>query len=114
MVLELPKYSAGADEWEAYDRAKMAEQDARGALSLARREGHEEGRKEGREGGLEEGARTLRATLVAILEARGMEISSELAARIETATDFSRLQRWISRAAIADTIDEALGGSEES
>src|SRR5262245_18297532 len=31
-----------ADEWEAYDRAKMAEQDARGALSVARQEGRVE------------------------------------------------------------------------
>jgi len=33
------------EEWEAYDRAKIAEQDARGALSLARREGRDEGRR---------------------------------------------------------------------
>ncbi len=31
-----------AQEWDAYDLAKMAEQDARGALILARREGREE------------------------------------------------------------------------
>jgi predicted transposase/invertase (TIGR01784 family) len=34
-------------EWEAYERAKMAEQDARGALSLSRREGRAEGLAEG-------------------------------------------------------------------
>ena len=36
-----------AEEWEAYDRAKMAEQDARGALSLATREARAEGKAEG-------------------------------------------------------------------
>ena len=35
-----------ADEWEAYDRAKMAEQDARGALALERLEGKLEGKLE--------------------------------------------------------------------
>ena len=51
------------EEWEAYDRAKIAEQDARGALTLAekqgrhsgRAEGHAEGRAEGRAEGHAEG-----------------------------------------------------------
>lgn len=37
-----------AAEWEAYDRAKVAEQDARGALQLAESRGVERGRTEGR------------------------------------------------------------------
>ncbi len=36
-----------AQEWDAYDLAKMAEQDARGALILARKEGRQEGQEEG-------------------------------------------------------------------
>ena len=44
-----------ADELDLYDRAKIAEQDARGALSLATRVGREEGLREGREKGLREG-----------------------------------------------------------
>src|SRR5436190_8853682 len=44
-----------ADELDLYDRAKIAEQDARGALSLATREGREEGLREGLEKGLREG-----------------------------------------------------------
>lgn len=35
-----------AAEWEAYDRAKMAEQDARGAAIVAHMEGHEAGLRE--------------------------------------------------------------------
>ena len=35
-------------EWEAYDRAKMAEQDARGALAVAHEEGVEEGELKGK------------------------------------------------------------------
>jgi flagellar biosynthesis/type III secretory pathway protein FliH len=54
-------------EWDAYDRAKVAEQDARGAISLAERQG--EGRGEargftrGHEQGLAEGREELTATL---------------------------------------------------
>ena len=36
------------EEWEAYDRAKIAEQDARGALSFAEQAGRDQGRAEGR------------------------------------------------------------------
>ena len=40
-------------EWDAYDRARLAEQDARGALSLA----HPTGSKQGHDEGLREGLR---------------------------------------------------------
>ena len=50
-------FSAG--ELDLYDRAKIAEQDARGALSLAERQGREEGREEGRAEGLREAIRAL-------------------------------------------------------
>src|SRR3954469_8316129 len=48
-----------AEELDLYDRAKIAEQDARGALSLAERQGREEGREEGRAEGLREAVRAL-------------------------------------------------------
>jgi hypothetical protein len=44
-VARMAGFSAG--ELDLYDRAKIAEQDARGALSLAERQGREEGREEG-------------------------------------------------------------------
>jgi flagellar biosynthesis/type III secretory pathway protein FliH len=44
-----------AGEWEAYERSKMAEQDARGALVVAHGEGRAEGLREGKEEGLREG-----------------------------------------------------------
>jgi len=44
-----------ADELDLYDRAKIAEQDARGALSLAERLGVEKGMRKGLEKGLREG-----------------------------------------------------------
>src|SRR5882672_3344058 len=45
-VARMAGFSAG--ELDLYDRAKIAEQDARGALSLAKRQSREEGREEGR------------------------------------------------------------------
>jgi flagellar biosynthesis/type III secretory pathway protein FliH len=42
-------------EWDAYDRAKIAEQDARGAISLAERQGEARGFARGHEQGLAQG-----------------------------------------------------------
>ena len=48
-ALEVARTSTfSAVEWEAYERAKMAEQDARGMVAVAREEGHKEGRKRAR------------------------------------------------------------------
>ncbi len=46
----MASFSAG--ELDLYDRAKIAEQDARGALSLAERQGREAGWREGFDEGL--------------------------------------------------------------
>src|SRR3954468_336700 len=56
-VAPVPWFSAG--ELDLYDRTKIAEQDARGALSLAERQGREEGREEGLAEGLREAVRAL-------------------------------------------------------
>jgi predicted transposase/invertase (TIGR01784 family) len=56
-VVRMAGFNVG--ELDLYDRAKIAEQDARGALSLAERLGREEGRAEGRAEGLREAIRTL-------------------------------------------------------
>ena len=69
-----------AEEWEEYDREKVAEQDARGAVTLAQKEGFDEGRdvglkeglKEGHDAGLKEG---LRQGIVDLCEVLGIEIS---------------------------------------
>ncbi len=85
-----------AEELEVYDQAKIAEQAARGALSLAeshgreagraegreagRAEGREEGRAEGREAGLAEG---LRRAIRSLCGAFGIEIDARRAAALE-------------------------------
>ncbi len=56
-------------EWEAYERAKMAEQDARGALVVA----HEEGRK----AALKEAREELREIIRALCEVLEIELSPE-------------------------------------
>jgi len=63
-----------AEELEVYDRAKLAEQDARGALSFAEQHGREAGRAEGREEGLAEG---LRRAVRSLCGAFGVELDSE-------------------------------------
>ena len=97
-----------AFELDYYDKAKMAEQDARGALSLALREGEErgekrgrkEGRKEGREEGLTEGLRsTIRTACILLAIPLGAEQERELTelglAELETLRDrLLQDRRW--------------------
>ncbi len=58
------------EEWEAYDRAKIAEQDARGALSLAEKTGRAEGIALGEAKGRGE---ELRAAILDLCELLGIE-----------------------------------------
>lgn len=79
-------------DWDAYDRAKMAEQDARGALVLAHREGHDQGLREG----IREGIRDLCELLGVHLDAAAESVlrhadETELA-RIRDALKGNR--RW--------------------
>jgi predicted transposase/invertase (TIGR01784 family) len=77
-----------AFEWEAYERAKMAEQDARGSLSLARLEGKAEGDLHGRA-----------ASVLLFLDARGIVVNAEHRARILACADAATLAAWTRRAA---------------
>jgi hypothetical protein len=78
-------------ELDLYDRSKIVEQDARGALSLAERQGREAGLREGHEKGLQEG---LRAAIRALCQVLGIEVTAEreaLLAGLE-AGELQRLQ----------------------
>jgi predicted transposase/invertase (TIGR01784 family) len=67
-----------ADDLDLYDRAKMAEQDARGALSLAERLGVEKGMREGLEKGLRQGRdEGLREAVRALCQAFEIEIDTQ-------------------------------------
>jgi predicted transposase/invertase (TIGR01784 family) len=81
------------EEWEVYERAKMAEQDARGALAVA----HQEGRAA-------EGARAV----LTVLRVRGIPVPETVRERILAETDPARLERWLERAIIAASVAEVL------
>ena len=90
-----------ADEWEAYERAKMAEQDARGALAIERQEGKAEGKVEGKLEGKRE-------ALLLILAHRGIVVMEEDRARIRASTDSELLDRWFQRALTARSPTEVF------
>ncbi len=85
------------DEWEAYERAKMAEQDARGALSVARQEGHTSGVAEGK-----------RTALLRLLSGRELALTEDERARILACSDVQTLDRWFDNAFVAASTAEAL------
>jgi predicted transposase/invertase (TIGR01784 family) len=62
------------EEWEAYDRAKVVEHDARGALSLARKEGFREGRAKARP---ETEANRMRQVIEIICQSLGLHLSED-------------------------------------
>lgn len=49
-----------------------------------------------------------RDALLTILAARGLTVSSDARARIETCAETATLDRWIAKAVRAATLDEAL------
>jgi predicted transposase/invertase (TIGR01784 family) len=102
-----------AEEWEAYDRAKMAEQDARGALAVAHEEGHKSGLAEGHKSGLAEGhksglAEGKRDSLRRIMELRGIALTEAEQDRISHCSDLGRLDRWLAKALTASAASDAL------
>jgi predicted transposase/invertase (TIGR01784 family) len=115
-----------AEEWELYDRAKMAEQDARGALTVARKEGLAEGVAKGlaegvakglAEGvakGLAEGvakglAEGKRDALLHLLARRGLSLTDDARARVAACADIAVLDRWFDNALTAETVADVFG-----
>jgi predicted transposase/invertase (TIGR01784 family) len=97
-----------SDEWEAYERAKMAEQDARGALTVARQEGlaegHRSGLAEGHRSGLAEGLLDgKRAALLRVLARANLALTGDERARIDACADAATLDRWFDNALGAKT-----------
>ena len=114
-----------AAEWEAYDRAKMAEQDARGALTLALKEGmakglaegRVEGRAEGVAKGLAEGvakghaegvAEGKRDALLRLLSRRGLSLGDDERVRVQTCVHVALLDRWFDNALAAEAVAEVF------
>lgn len=93
------------EEWELYERAKMAEQDARGALAIAHQEGVEEGEIRGEIKGKLEGKRD---TLLRLLVRAGVSLTEENRTRILACTDAATLDRWIDNVFGAKTAADVL------
>lgn len=70
-------------EWEMYERAKMAEQDARGALAVAHQEGKEQGLVDGK-----------RDLLLRLLARAQITLTDHDRARIQACADPMTLDRW--------------------
>ena len=109
-ALEVARKSTFSErELEDYERAKMAEQDERGAISLARQEarseGIREGIKEGRRSGLLEGKRE---TLLRLLARAGVDVTDESNSHIAACSDVTTLDRWCENVIGAKHIDEVL------
>ncbi|WP_437674483.1 Rpn family recombination-promoting nuclease/putative transposase [Sorangium sp. So ce131] len=81
------------EEWDAYERAKMAEQDARGALAVARQEGHTAGKAE---------------AILAVLATRGIPADQATRARILGCSDAAVLDRWLARAVTAKAAKDVV------
>jgi predicted transposase/invertase (TIGR01784 family) len=105
------------EEWEAYERAKMAEQDARGALAMVRQEGAEEGHRsgiaEGHKLGLAEGhksgiAEGKRNALLRLLARAGLVLTQEDQGRIAACADIATLDRWFDNALAARTVADVF------
>ena len=97
-ALEVTRRTAFTPEdWELYERAKMAEQDARGALAVARDEGVEEGELKG-----------MRNALLRLLTRAAIALTDEERARIQSCTDTATLDRWIENVLGAKTAGEVL------
>ena len=75
-------------------------------------EGREAGREEGREQGLEEGREQGRSLLVAtlldILQTRGLEPTPEERERIDRERSVEAVRRWCQRACTASSVEEML------
>jgi predicted transposase/invertase (TIGR01784 family) len=85
-----------AEEWEAYERAKMAEQDARGALSIAHQEG---------------AITSMAEAILKVLSTRGIAVNEGIRARILGCSDKATLDRWLVRAVTAHSAEDVVDSS---
>ena len=131
------KANLSDDEWQAYDREKIAEQDFRGGLSLAEKQGEErgeqrglaKGRKEGEKRGLAKGRKEgvalgekrglakgreegvalgLAQAILTVLKARGLAVGKRLQAKILATTDAKLLSTWLAQASTTESAEALL------
>ena len=96
-------------EWEIYERAKMAEQDARGALEAAHEEGVEEGEQRGElRGELKGELKGRRDALLRLLGRAGIAIPDDDRAKVQACADAATLDRWLDNVLGAKTAADVL------
>jgi hypothetical protein len=105
-ALEIARKSTFTEaEWLEYERSKMAEQDERGRISLAHRQGEHKGEIKGRiEGRAEEAARSV----LTALRVRGIAVPDAARERVLAEKDPARLERWLERAILAVSVAEVI------
>jgi hypothetical protein len=87
----------------------MAEQDARGALSVAHQEGKEEGVAEGEiRGEIKGEIKGKRAALLRLLARAKIELDEDDRGRIQACSDTARLDRWLDHVLGAKTAKDVL------
>ena len=87
----------------------MAEQDERGALSVAHQEGHKSGVEEGQRSGLAEGkVAGVAEAVLAVLAARHLAVDETTRAKILGCSNAATLGRWLAQAVTAGSVEEVL------
>jgi hypothetical protein len=103
------------EELDAYQKVIDEIQQVRELAEAKWAEGHKSGLAEGHKSGLAEGESAGKiAAVLAVLAARGLEVTAEARARIEACKDGVTLDRWIARAATAASINDVLASPAES
>jgi len=92
-------------EWLEYERSKMAEQDERGRISFAHRQGEHKGKIEGR---IEGEITARRDTLERLLMRAGIVLTEDDLDRIHACEDTAILDRWIDNVFGARTAADVL------
>jgi predicted transposase/invertase (TIGR01784 family) len=95
------------EELDAYQKVIDEIQQVRELAEAKWAEGHKSGLAEGESAGKI-------AAILAVLAARGLEVTAEARARIEACKDGVTLDRWIARAATAASINDVLASPAES
>src|SRR5580700_1353914 len=98
-ALEIARKSTFTEaEWLEYERSKMAEQDERGRITLAHRQGEHKGKIEGK---IEGRAEARAGDVLTVLRVRGIVVSDAARERILAEKDPVQLERWLERAILA-------------
>jgi predicted transposase/invertase (TIGR01784 family) len=105
-ALEIARKSTFSDaEWLEYERSKMAEQDERGRITFAHRQGEHKGKIEGK---IEGRAEARAGDVLTVLRVRGIAVPDDARERIVAEKNPGLLERWLERAILAASVEEVI------